>query len=313
MKTQRISNSVLLWLSLLILPATGADYRFVKGAEDAPIAVAEWGNKNAPDVLLLHGAGFAKEYWMAQRTEAADECAHYVAMDLRGHGASAKPWREDQIVDSELWAADVQAVITNLDMHNVLIVGWSYGGYVAMDYLRHHTSENIAGVLLLGSAAGLVERPQFSGDMPAGFAASATQRRSLNLDENRLGSSYIGALMSSYDLPEPIASSWTNQMASSPLYFRNIMSQRALDNTDLIESLALPLTFLLGERDLSVSAESIEQLATTRLTSASVRIAAGAGHAVSHDSGREFYETLGDMLKAGHSSNPNAGRCIDSL
>lgn len=313
MKTQRISNGVLLWLSLLILPATAADYRIVKGAGDAPIAVAEWGNKNAPDVLLLHGAGFAKEYWMAQRTETADECAHYVAMDLRGHGASAKPWTEDQIVDSKLWATDVQAVITDLDMHNVLIVGWSYGGYVAMDYLRHQDSKNIAGVLLVGSAAGLVDRPQFSGDIPAGFAEAATQRRSLNLDENRLGSSYIGALMSSYELPEPIASSWANQMASSPVYFRNMMSQRALDNTDLIESLTLPLSFLLGERDLSVSTDSVEQLVTKRLTSASVRIAAGAGHAVSHDSGREFYETLGDMLKAGRSSDPDAARCIDSL
>jgi fermentation-respiration switch protein FrsA (DUF1100 family) len=151
--------------------------------------------------------------------------------------------------------------------------------------------------------------------MPAGFAEAATQRRSLNLDENRMGSRYIGALMSSYELSEQVASSWANQMASSPVYFRNIMSQRALDNTDLIESLTVPLTFLLGERDLSVAANSLEQLIRTRLTRAGVRIAAGAGHAVSHDSGRDFYEALGDMLEETRSSDPNAdaGRCVDSL
>jgi pimeloyl-ACP methyl ester carboxylesterase len=274
------------------------EYRSVNSIDGLPIAVAQWGDSGAPDVLLLHGAGFSKEYWLQQRSDATDRCARFVAPDLRGHGASGKPWAEDQVLGSATWAADLQGVIDAFDMRDVLIVGWSYGGYVAMDYIRHHGQDNIRGVLLAGSAAGLVPRPQGGSEaLPQGFMEAAQQRRSLDLRENRLGSRYIADLMTEKGLTESERRAWTLQMIASPVYFRNIMSRRTLQNSDLIERLDLPVHFLLGGKDLSVSVPAIEELASSR-PGIDLRVSPTAGHAVSHDDPQAFFESLLAMLPA---------------
>jgi non-heme chloroperoxidase len=278
------------------LAGHAVEYRSVDSADGLPIAVAQWGDSDGPDVLLLHGAGFSKEYWLQQRSDAVDRCARFVAPDLRGHGASGKPWTEEQVLGSTTWAADLQGVIDTFDMREVLIVGWSYGGYVAMDYLRHHGSERIRGVLLVGSAAGLVPRPEGgSGELPEGFVEAAQQRRSLDLRDNRLGSRYIADLMTERGLTEDERGAWTLQMIASPVYFRKLMSRRTLENSDLIERLDLPVRFLLGGRDLSVSIPAIEGLAASK-PGIELRVSPAAGHAVSHDDPQMFFESLLAML-----------------
>jgi pimeloyl-ACP methyl ester carboxylesterase len=51
-----------------------------------------------------------------------------VALDLRGHGHSPKPW-DGYSYDHH--AADVLALFERLDLHDIALVGWSMGGGVA--------------------------------------------------------------------------------------------------------------------------------------------------------------------------------------
>lgn len=298
MRLRTLTALVLTLLPGFATAAPAVEYRSVPSSDGLPLAVAQWGESAAPDVLLLHGAGFSKEYWLQQRSDAVDRCARFVAPDLRGHGASGKPWSEERVLDSAIWAADLQAVIDAFGMRDVLIVGWSYGGYVAMDYLRHHGSANASGLLLVGSAAGLAPRPQSASDeLPKGFVEAAQQRRSLDLRDNRRGSRYIADLMTETGLTEDERRAWTLQMIASPVYFRQVMSRRTLDNSDLTERLDLPVQFLLGGRDLSVSVPAIEELASSR-PGIDLRVSPTAGHAVSHDDPQAFFAALLDMLPA---------------
>jgi pimeloyl-ACP methyl ester carboxylesterase len=89
-------------------------------------------------------------------------------MDLRGHGGSGKPWKTEAYLGSKPWADDVQSVIAALALNKPLLVGWSFGGCVAMDYGREHGSKSVSGVVLVGSHGGLLPRPAANGPPATG-------------------------------------------------------------------------------------------------------------------------------------------------
>ena len=74
--------------------------------------------------------------WRHQVDSALAEEFRVVALDLRGHGMSDRPLDADQYQDARLWAADIAAVIDQLNLERPTLVGWSYGGFVICDYLR---------------------------------------------------------------------------------------------------------------------------------------------------------------------------------
>jgi proline iminopeptidase len=94
---------------------------------------AEYGDPAAPPLLLLHGGpGASHEYLLPQMLELARE-HRLVTYDQRGGGRSradddraAIGWR-DQV-------ADVERVALELDVTPLAIVGYSWGGLLAMLY-----------------------------------------------------------------------------------------------------------------------------------------------------------------------------------
>jgi pimeloyl-ACP methyl ester carboxylesterase len=92
------------------------------------LVARDFGEAAGPSVLLLHGlAGHAGEWdavaeWLSDRYRV-------VALDQRGHGASE---RRPADVSRAAYVADVVAVITELGLGEVILVGQSLGGQTAM-------------------------------------------------------------------------------------------------------------------------------------------------------------------------------------
>jgi len=148
-------------LMLLTWPllATAVDYRTITGAGGVPLQIAESGDQSAPGILLIHGAALSSSSWLQQMNSSLADAFHLVAFDLRGHGNSGKPWDPAQYSDSKLWADDVAAVMQATGLKHPVIVGWSYGGHVTMDYLRHYSDDRIAGIVFVGSTGGMQPFP----------------------------------------------------------------------------------------------------------------------------------------------------------
>ena len=98
-----------------------------------PLYWAEYGDPNAPPLLLLHGGpGASHDYLLPQMLELATE-HRLVCYDQRGGGRSRHDddrvsigWREQ--------VADVSAVARELDVAPLAIVGYSWGALLAMLY-----------------------------------------------------------------------------------------------------------------------------------------------------------------------------------
>ena len=83
----------------------------IAGFDGVPLVVAETGNRNGPPILFIHGYSQSYLSWEKQLNDQklAKEF-HLIAFDLRGHGASAKPPRQEDYT-IQAWAGDVAAVI----------------------------------------------------------------------------------------------------------------------------------------------------------------------------------------------------------
>jgi pimeloyl-ACP methyl ester carboxylesterase len=92
--------------------------------------------RERPTLLLLHGGpGFDHTLFKPDYGQLAD-IAQVVYFDQRGHGRSDRGdperWRLD------VWADDVRAFCEALGIERPIVLGWSFGGMVAMAYVARH-------------------------------------------------------------------------------------------------------------------------------------------------------------------------------
>lgn len=110
------------------------------------------GDPANPAVLLIHGWSQSHQSWAKQMNGPLAQSHYLVALDLRGHGQSDKPDAPEAYDTSLPWAEDIQAVIDQLALDRPVLVGWSMGGKVVLDYLRIHGDVAIGGVVMVGTA-----------------------------------------------------------------------------------------------------------------------------------------------------------------
>lgn len=73
--------------------ASSHTWQYVNGYGGVPLATVSWGNPQGPEILFVHGFSQSIESFRRQLDDPALASEfHMVAFDLRGHGASGKPW-----------------------------------------------------------------------------------------------------------------------------------------------------------------------------------------------------------------------------
>jgi pimeloyl-ACP methyl ester carboxylesterase len=159
--------------SLRAEPRSELTFREITSFDGVPLNVVESGNPAGSPIVFLHG--FSQSYlsFLAQLQDPQLVLRHrLIAVDLRGHGASGKPWLREAYAGHLPWARDVRAVVDALQLAAPVIVGWSFGGFVAMDYVREYGPQSVTALLLTGSHGGLLPRPAgvppiYAGDLDA--------------------------------------------------------------------------------------------------------------------------------------------------
>lgn len=91
----------------------------------------DWGNPNAPPLILLHGGRDHARSWDWVARELRNDW-HIIAPDLRGHGDSA--WSPDGVYGETYYIYDLAQLIHQLGEEQVTIVAHSLGGSIATRY-----------------------------------------------------------------------------------------------------------------------------------------------------------------------------------
>lgn len=261
--------------------ALGQDVKsfYVDGQGGVPLAVTDAGPKDGPEILFLHGLGHSRASFSPQMESALAERYHMVAFDLRGHGQSGKPWRDEDYADPDIWADDVRRVMDATGLRRPIVVAWSYGGLVAADMIRTHGGASLSGLMLVNTTGGLVNVPASNADME--MPADLTEAYRLMAEPTYANQRQAVINISNYLVAETAVPGWLDQSLELglmlPPYVRARLRAHRTDNTDLAREIAVPVVLAYGDEDASVRQEVVAALLAAIPNSAELRFE-GAGH-----------------------------------
>lgn len=131
-------------------------------------------------VVLIHGFPLNGESWGKQQAALLDAGYRVIAYDRRGFGASTKTASGS---DYDTFAADLHALVEELELTDAVLVGFSMGTGEIARYLSRYGADRIAKVAFLGSLEPWLlktdENPDGAGDQAFfdGTAAAVAEDR----------------------------------------------------------------------------------------------------------------------------------------
>jgi 3-oxoadipate enol-lactonase len=261
-------------------------------------------------VVFVHGFPFQASMWEPQIPVAVQAGRRVVAPDLPGFGRSAVP-AERSAYSIDRYADLVAALVGELGLGRVVLVGLSMGGYIALAVARRHP-EVLAGLVLADTRAdpdtpegrqtrsdqqALVEErgdvtPLVDGLLtkilaPGGRGVSPRQGRREPPTEAGPRHAEVGATLG--DMMRSTApAGWVGALEA--------MKQRR-DQTDLLLSISVPTLVVVGESDALAPVDVAEAMAKA-IPGARLEVVPDAGHVANLENPEVFNRVFSEFLTA---------------
>lgn len=230
-------------------------------------------------VVLIHGWPLSHRMWEAQITALAEAGYRVIAYDRRGFGQSGRPAGG---YDYDTFAADLDALLTQLDLRDVALAGFSMGGGEVARYIGRYGSERISKAMLLGAVPPFLLK---TGDNPEGVDGSVFDGMLEAVRKDRIG--FLGDFFYNfYNLDadakegqELVAFSKWIAWEASPLATQECI--KAFGGTDFRADLArftVPTLVAHGDADKIVPLEVSGQRAHAMIAGSRLEIVKGAPH-----------------------------------
>ncbi|GAB2569201.1 alpha/beta fold hydrolase [Microlunatus antarcticus] len=118
-------------------------------------------------VVLIHGWPLSGESWSEQTGPLAEAGYRVVTYDRRGFGSSDKPkGLGTSGYDYDTLAEDLHGVLTELDLNDVTLVGFSMGGGEVARYATKYDNERVHSVVFAGAVPPFMAKSDDNPDGP---------------------------------------------------------------------------------------------------------------------------------------------------
>src|SRR3981081_2797974 len=221
-----------------------------------------------PTIVLLHGAGFDHTTWALQSRWFAHHGYGVLAPDLPGHGRSSGA-ALPTIADIADWTA---ALLDAAGAAKARLVGHSMGSLIALETAARHPAR-VSALSLIGPAATMTVGPDLLKAAEANDHSAVDMVSIWGLGfQAELGGSLAPGLW--------MHSGAQRVLAQGPpgVRFRALSACTSYQNAlAAAAQIAVPATFILGERDMMTPAKAGKALAAALPNSRTV-VLRGAGH-----------------------------------
>ena len=267
----------------------------VRGGGGLRLHVREWGRPDGPPILFIHGWSQNHLCWAPQYTSTLADEFRLVAFDLRGHGMSEAPPEPEHYTDGTLWADDIAAIIDQLGLDRMVLVGWSYGPFVISDYIRRYGQDRIAGIGFVDGAVKLGETA-FGTLIGPGFLDHIVGATADDLPTNiQTMRSFVRTCLVK---PIPaddleLAVCWN---VTVPAVIRANLVSREIDDDDVLRDLRVPVLVSHGRSDSIVLPSMAEHILAVCPT-AEASWYDGVGHAPFLEEPDRFNDELAALTR----------------
>jgi len=135
---------------------------YIPSSDGTRLAVRDLGKRDARPIVFIHGYLFSSDAFAGQFLGRLKDDYRLISLDLRGHGRSEKPLDSAAYGDRKVWADDVAYVLDALDVERALLVGWSLGSRVAVNYGSIYGLDRVAGFNLVTTVVARAPQPPSS-------------------------------------------------------------------------------------------------------------------------------------------------------
>ncbi|MFC2047433.1 alpha/beta fold hydrolase [Chloroflexota bacterium] len=239
-------------------------------------------------IFLLHGYTGSAQYWTNQMRVLAPEY-QVVALDLRGHGKSAAPAREEEY-SIEIFADDVLALLEILNIKQCCLVGFSLGGFIALQFALEH-QDMLAALVLVGTSSGQFDKGQNYAELMQTLDELARSRGMEAAFEYDAANNpmRIARFKKHPEQREAIRQKMLTTSVDGYIYTSKAM-EKWQPVTPRLAEITVPTIICWGEEDLSF-AEAVKTL-EERITNSELVPFKGVGHSPHEESPDLFNVTL---------------------
>lgn len=251
-------------------------------------------------VILIHGWPLSHRAWEQQVWAIAEAGYRCIAYDRRGFGNSSAPFRS---YDYSTLASDLNAIIKQLELKDVILVGFSMGGGEVVRYCTDYGTDNIAKAALISSIIPLVAQKD---DNQAGVPQKDLQGIMDALQEDRVDF-LQGFHKNFYNYSEDnktvsdaqLHYDWTIASHASPI--ATIQAAKAWAETDFrpeLKNVDIPTLIVHGDADNIVPKATAGDQAAKGISNSKYEVIENGPHGLNMTHTEELNKILLEFLKS---------------
>lgn len=231
-------------------------------------------------VILIHGWPLSRKSWEQQVWKLVESGYRCISYDRRGFGISSSPWND---YDYSSLASDLNEIITQLELKDCIIVGFSMGGGEVVRYVTDYGSNRIAKAVLVSSIIPLVKQKD---DNPEGVPEKDLNSIKVALENDRVGflKDFHKGFYNYENNKDRISEAQLEYdfiVASHASPRGTIEAAKSWMHTDFraeLKNIDVPTLIVHGDDDHTVPIETSAKQAVKGITNAKLEIIEGAPH-----------------------------------
>jgi non-heme chloroperoxidase len=261
----------------------------VQTPDGVMISAQEWGNPNGFEILLIHGFSQSHLSWSRQFGSELAKSFRIITYDIRGHGGSEKPLEAAHYRDHKRWAEELHAVIEGAKLKRPVLVGWSYGGRIVVEYLMEYGDKNIAGINFVGAFTKVV--PELLGPATPAVMKMVSENPAENIENTRSFLQFSTAKA----LPPGEMEMMLAYNMVVPAKVRRHLLHRPAAYEETLRKITVPVLVTHGMED-RVALVPMARYTESVVATAQVSLYEGVGHMPFWEEAPRFNRELGEFV-----------------
>ena len=273
---------------------------FIKSPQNnaEPINIYYEDTGKGKPVVFIHGWPLSGAMWEYQVTQLPQQGLRCITYDRRGFGKSDWPFDG---YDYNTLAGDLKALLDELDLKDVTLVGFSMGGGEIAKYFSLHGGARVSKVVLVSAVVPYMLQTK---DNPDGVPQEMFDVMTKGMIDDRPGfmetfnKDFFGVSMIDHPVSDAfLANSLTQVMKSSPV--ATLQCAKSFSSTDFrqdVVKINVPTLIIHGDADKTVPIKATGEESAKLISNASFIVYEGEPHGLWYTAKERLNQDLCDFI-----------------
>jgi non-heme chloroperoxidase len=250
---------------------------FIEAPDGTHLFFQDWG-EGSP-VVFCAPCWLTSSWWEYQTPYLTDQGLRCITYDRRGHGRSDMPCHG---YDFDTLASDLDALIRQLDLRDVTLVGHSMGCGEVVRYLSRFGAGRVTRLVMIATITPFRLKTE---DNPLGMERSELERARMNVRKDRprviaeAAAGFFGA--PKIPVSDEILQWWDRTLTDQCPMITFLRLHQVFTETDFrpdLKKITVPTLLIHGDADTSANLESTSRISAPLIRGSQLKIYEGAAH-----------------------------------